>query len=495
MPNSNSRLYLYAKLSLGIGICIIFLTIVVIVQNYQRSAYQTLSNYSQMLQTLDKVYLQDMVEESERQLTTLSDRVDLNTIHRGESVLDSTWEVVHLIKKEAHFIYFYHATDHRLECYPPWTPPADYDASRRPWYSVLKEQGEVIRWVGPYSEYITGQKVLTIVRRFQDVKGEGVGLMMVDMSLDRINKILERALGQNSGTLYLRKRNGPMISVIKPEWLSKIDTVSKAKNEQNMFRLLYDGMLFHRPLSYVDWDLDLYLPPETFLTILYKELARALLPLGAICIVALFGIRALLRIVRNEMRIVENGLRIIDHQNELKPQRPHHEAWFVDKTLTELESIRRRYHEYHQALHIDPLTGIFNRRAFDDVMGKLNNGNEPFALVLIDVDHFKIVNDTYGHQTGDIVLQHVASTIMRVLGQGYRIGGDEFAALLLMERDELANNLDQLIKQVRNLSLQETACKVTLSIGVAIGPDSQLFHKADAALYHRKAAGRNGWTM
>lgn len=486
---------MYAKLSLGIGICIILLTIAVIVQNYQRSARQALSNYSQMLQSLDNVYLQDMVEESERQLTALSDRLDRNTIRRGESVLDSTWEVVHLIKKEAHFIYFYHATNQRLECYPPWVPPADYDATQRPWYSVLKAQGEVIRWIGPYTEYVTGQKVFTIVRRFQGATGEGVGLMMVDMSLDRINKMLERALGQNSGTLYLRKRNGPMISVINPEWLLKVDTVAKVKNEKSMLRLLYDGMLFNRPLSYVEWDLDLYLPPETFLTILYKELTRVLLPLAALCIVVLFGIHSLLRIVRNEMYIVENGLRIIDHQNGLKPQVPQHEAWFVDKTLTELESIRQRYHEYHQALHIDPLTGIFNRRAFDDVMEKLNNGNEQFALVLIDVDYFKIVNDTYGHQIGDLVLQHVASTIMSVLGQGYRIGGDEFAALLLMERKELADNLDHLIKQIRNLSLQETTCKVTLSIGVAIGPDSQLFQKADAALYHRKAAGRDGWSM
>nr|WP_255498348.1 GGDEF domain-containing protein [Citrobacter sp. NCU1] len=254
-------------------------------------------------------------------------------------------------------------------------------------------------------------------------------------------------------------------------------------------------MLFHRQLSYVDWELGLYLPPETFLTILYKELTRVLLPLGALCIVALFGIRSLLRIVSNEVRIVENGLRVIDHQNGLKLQQQQHEAWFVDKTLVELESIRQRYHEYHQALHIDPLTGIFNRRAFDDVMEKLNTGSAPFALVLIDVDHFKRVNDTYGHQTGDVVLQHVASTIMRVLGQGYRIGEDEFAALLLMDRNELAENLEHLITQVRNLSVQGTACKVTLSIGVAIGPDSQLFQKADAALYYRKAAGRDGWTL
>lgn len=495
MPKSHHRLYLFTKLSLAVGIIIFLFTIIMIVLNYERSAHQLLKNYNQMLQTLDNIYLQDMVEESERQLTALSKRLDRDSIQRGESVLDSTWEVVHLIKKEAHFIYFYHATDRRMECYPPWEQPAGFDATKRPWYGVLKEQGETIRWIGPYSEYSSGQKVLTIVRRFQGESGEGMGLLMVDMSLNRINQMLKRVLGGDTGTLYLRKRNGPMIAEINPELLLKADTVLIERNEQNTFRPLYQGMLFHRKLSYVDWDLGLYLPPETFLTILYKELTRVLLPLGAICLVTLFGIRSLLRIVRKEMYLVEKGLSIINDQDEAQPQKRPQEAWFVHKTLTELETIRQRYHEYHQALHIDPLTGISNRRAFDEEMERLSKGNERFVLVLIDVDHFKLVNDTYGHQTGDLVLQRVASTIVGVLGQAYRIGGDEFAALLVMEMHELVNTLEHLIEKVRKLSWQETDCRVTLSIGAATGPDSQLFQKADMALYQRKSAGRDGWTM
>lgn len=497
MPYPRRHHYLLTKLSLLVCVFILLLTSVMAVLNYQSSVHLRLDSYRQMLQTLDTTYLQELVEESERQLSVLGEGLDPIALMQGGTAKNSTWQVAHQIKNEAHYIYFYHAGSGKIESYPDWTPPADFNASERPWYPLLKNPGEQAGWIGPYAEIGSGQQVLTLGKPIRGPGGELLGLLLVDMSLESIANTLERVMGDQVAALYLRQRNGPVIAEVNPQWLARGSPIDETQLGHIGLGLTCKGVLLHRELAYADWELGLYLPPQLFRNTLLKELALVLLPLGAISLVAWFGIRSLLRIVRQELRLVERGLSQLGHEEEFAYRPGQLNAWFVDKSLTELASIEQQYNQHRVDLRLAPLTGIFNRRAFDEDFARMAGENSEFALVLIDVDHFKQVNDSFGHGFGDLVLRRIADLMVSVLGFDavYRIGGDEFAALLPLDRTTLIERLERLNIHMRRQRWREDECRVTLSQGAVLGPGKDLFRRADEALYRCKDAGRDGWKI
>jgi diguanylate cyclase (GGDEF)-like protein len=157
----------------------------------------------------------------------------------------------------------------------------------------------------------------------------------------------------------------------------------------------------------------------------------------------------------------------------------------------------------------DPLTGLLNRRAAVEdgthLLADARRNGLPFALLIFDLDHFKEVNDTWGHDAGDTVLCHVADILRQELDQprglACRYGGEEF--LLVLPGADLAHALAQAETLRRDLAhspvrIGERAIRVTTSIGVAAArPDmnfKQLVAQADQALYRAKSEGRNGVT-
>ncbi|MGI4756520.1 MAG: GGDEF domain-containing protein, partial [Janthinobacterium lividum] len=157
---------------------------------------------------------------------------------------------------------------------------------------------------------------------------------------------------------------------------------------------------------------------------------------------------------------------------------------------------------------LDSLTGVFNRRYLDAALIRLWNvakENERWiAVLIVDIDHFKRVNDTHGHQHGDFCLEHVAQVLQVSIRAGVdtvaRYGGEEFVALLPDADGNLAEEIASRIRQqVEGLCLSSSAkCVVTVSIGIAAlrGGQSELtlpdfIATADSALYQAKRSGRN----
>jgi diguanylate cyclase (GGDEF)-like protein len=156
----------------------------------------------------------------------------------------------------------------------------------------------------------------------------------------------------------------------------------------------------------------------------------------------------------------------------------------------------------------DKLTGLHNRREFDRMLDeelhRSSRFKHTFALVILDIDHFKKINDTYGHQVGDEVLRHVASLFagqIRIVDRIARYGGEEFALIMVeTARADARDTIDRLralleatpcVIPEKNLSID-----VTVSAGVASMPDDadtaeQLIAAADEALYTAKKLGRN----
>ena len=154
----------------------------------------------------------------------------------------------------------------------------------------------------------------------------------------------------------------------------------------------------------------------------------------------------------------------------------------------------------------DGLTSLLNRRALDGHAQAQRAGRgagDPMCLILLDIDHFKAVNDTHGHPTGDRVLIQVARLLRTVLRSNdivARFGGEEFAVLVAGDDMAgtlvIAEKLRQALERETFTSAEDTALRVTASFGVACGYRGeagwpQLVERADAALYRAKADGRN----
>lgn len=169
----------------------------------------------------------------------------------------------------------------------------------------------------------------------------------------------------------------------------------------------------------------------------------------------------------------------------------------LSHTLAELE---------YYAVH-DPLTGLYNRRQFNAMLeyevGRSERHHHKFAVVLLDLDDFKDINDSYGHPTGDDALRKIADVLAARVRKGdlaTRIGGDEFA-LILSETDRngamtAANNICSAVREVEFTSQDGRTFHLTVSAGVVIYPDDStemqdILAGVDAAMYRAKAMGKD----
>jgi diguanylate cyclase (GGDEF)-like protein len=173
--------------------------------------------------------------------------------------------------------------------------------------------------------------------------------------------------------------------------------------------------------------------------------------------------------------------------------------------LQELEAANQ---ELARKNTIDELTGLNNRRFYDQkILAEFRRSKRnltPLSLVLIDIDHFKKVNDTYGHQAGDLCLQQLAKIIKENLKRstdiGCRYGGEEFCLIIpdtdMLGAIELAEKLRQKVS-ISNFEFEQQSINITISCGVATytqednASPEKLFAAADKALYKAKINGRN----
>lgn len=153
-----------------------------------------------------------------------------------------------------------------------------------------------------------------------------------------------------------------------------------------------------------------------------------------------------------------------------------------------------------QAEH-DAMTDALNRRSFEKLLHMYENGDTPYALILIDVDTFKTVNDMYGHAVGDEILKKVTGLLkkaFRSIDHVCRIGGDEFAIIMVEMTSDLKYTIEEKIKAVNEElgTENENIPAVSLSVGVAFSDrensGKSIFKDADKALYYVKENGRNG---
>jgi diguanylate cyclase (GGDEF)-like protein len=166
---------------------------------------------------------------------------------------------------------------------------------------------------------------------------------------------------------------------------------------------------------------------------------------------------------------------------------------YLKHRLLQAEAVQRRMAER------DPLTGIFNRRSFDDALARAADGGGPAALVLFDFDEFKAVNDDHGHPTGDAVLRAVAAACAQVIRDGdclARIGGDEFALVAPGAAGAGVRRIvEALGAAVADVPSPEAVSPIRATFAWAAAPQdttdpAELFRLADQRLLARKREAR-----
>lgn len=160
--------------------------------------------------------------------------------------------------------------------------------------------------------------------------------------------------------------------------------------------------------------------------------------------------------------------------------------------------IRGRFSELHRLAHTDSLTGLANRRFAEASLRTERAAGSTHALLMIDVDRFKAINDSRGHGFGDLVLKELARALSGCLRGGHllaRWGGEEFVALLPGTSDEEALRFAEHLRQTVEEEAMMGDQRVTVSVGIACARAGEsvetLLARADAALYRAKQAGRN----
>ena len=192
------------------------------------------------------------------------------------------------------------------------------------------------------------------------------------------------------------------------------------------------------------------------------------------------------------LTLIERRLEV-QHMNEFLEERIHQRTQELSSANQALEQLARK----------DPLTGCLNRLAAREQLGeafqRLQKHHQTYSLLVLDIDHFKRINDNFGHALGDQALQFVAQLICQSLRQNdrvFRMGGEEFMVLLPHAHISTAEFIGERIRAGIAHSPHPEVGQITVSIGTSEAKredsnEEQAMHRADEALYAAKASGRN----
>lgn len=174
-------------------------------------------------------------------------------------------------------------------------------------------------------------------------------------------------------------------------------------------------------------------------------------------------------------------------------------AWMCYWGAKKLESHLWMFRLHTHRATVDELTGLPNRYMTLERLSEVELSGRPWALFVIDVDHFKQLNDTYGHRAGDEALRHIGETLRdNCPGNGFvgRYGGEEFLMVIEEVGDDVVALAETVVAVVRETPFlfEGEAISMTVSIGASLASaelGSVVFERADAALYHAKTSGRD----
>ena len=409
-----------------------------------------------------------------------------------------------------------------------------FEPRQRPWFKLAAESADVI-WTPAYIDFSAKDLVLTRARRILSSQGRLEGVVATDISLHALNEFVNQLHLSEHGRAFIIEADGSLIAAtgmpnIHRREDGKLERMSAANSQDPLIQAVYDKIqgAFNAPKSGTapgtalledarhsniriayrrlnlgsgqDWMAVVAVPHKDMLTGVYRHMVLVgSLGLLALVMAVLIGTR-IFGAVANDMRSLTRAVRRVG-QGEI-------DTPIEVQRRDEIGELAHNFHRMRHSLFTDPLTGASNRSALQHILATLTRplpGQSmaaPFALLFVDLDRFKPLNDRWGHDNGDLALAEISLRLRNLLRPDdvvARLGGDEFILILRGVSDEeqvqavrlkIEHALQQPLTTLLGIPDGE-AVTVGASVGQALYPrdaqDAQsLLKVADQDMYRNK---------
>ncbi len=362
----------------------------------------------------------------------------------------------------------------------------------------------------------TGRLIIFISYPIFNEAGDYMGLLGGSIYIKE-NNIFHSLLGQHfyddGSYVYVVDRDGRVIYHKDPNRLNDVvqgnEVVEKVINGESGALEAVNSrgirmLAGYSEIKHADWGVVVQRPKEAAIapaTDLVKKLVYIALPLLVV------GLLGALWFAVKIARPLNLMTKITARSTELKTVEELHQvpAWYYETNTLKDILVRTLGALHNQVSHFksqsttDPLTKLTNRRTMDEVLNRWTTEEVPYAVIMVDLDFFKSVNDTYGHSVGDEVLKYLAQKMTHHAPKETvccRYGGEEFMMIMPNATEETAWTVAENLRKDLEMTISPCGRPVTMSGGIALFPymgdtSAQIIEKADIALYKAKQNGRN----
>lgn len=381
--------------------------------------------------------------------------------------------------------------------YPNKIRPQDYNVLTRPWYPKATEKNHVT-FSAPYvsnEEDKKDEKTITVSMGILDEDLNLIGNIAFDLDLKAISSMLENIQAPYYGRYRVATHDGLIVlSNNKNEVLTRKIPESWTKQIANDSEDFYDKTtqtyVFYKKFNNPDWVAISYVK-KSDLENEMSDFIQSFITAFSICLSIYLIIAVLFRMyLRQMLSVFLMEVKGIDAE-EAKPnfELPYKN---IRNNNAELQTVK------HDS-ETDELTKIYNRKKMNEDLATLIAKNDPFSFAIIDIDNFKVINDTFGHDAGDGVLKFVSKAGCQVMGDDYhlyRFGGEELVVIFPgNDYEEHYQLIDTWRKIVSHRTWRESPMRVTFSAGITFWqPGDTAEHTlktADILLYKAKHGGKN----
>ena len=369
-----------------------------------------------------------------------------------------------------------------------WVPDADYVATERPWYTATKTSDRKITFVEPYLDAQTNTIMMTV----SELLSDGQSVLAMDVSLKPIQQIIEQIASATEGSQAFVLDAGGTVVAHSDESQLGIEYLDEPNSLGGVVarKLLIDGQ--------TQFDLK---TPEGDYSVYGNELE------GGWYSVSLIDSDVWYRPLEKTMILFAVILILLVAFLVFVFLRLHEKNLTLEMLHTRIDQEALRVDRLQALSETDRMTGLYDRVSGEKKVSQLLSSNVGGMFLELDIDHFKEINDTCGHQVGDLVIRGVADALrsnFRTSDISMRLGGDEFGAFAvgIVEREMGEHIIDRLFQRIDRLEIPElNGREICISVGAVLWNAETkttfdaLYTSADSAMYASKMESGHSLTF